>query len=174
VLVRFTLNGAPVEVTISDRDVLADTLRDKCGLTALHLGCEHGSCGACTINLDGKPVRCCLVLTAGCDGRIVTTLEGLSDDPCMQIIKRNFHQYHALQCGFCTPGMLMTARDLVQRYDMLNESEIRHYLAGQICRCTGYVGIVAAILNSHREYHSGSQSPPAKPSVAAPQALTSR
>lgn len=153
-LVQLVLNGKDVKLEVSGREILADTLREQCALTAVHLGCEHGSCGACTVDLDGSPARSCLVLTASCEGRAVTTLEGLAKESLMQIIKSCFHHAHALQCGFCTPGMLITARDIVLRHEALEEAHVRHALAGQICRCTGYVGIVSAIIRAHGEYHS--------------------
>jgi carbon-monoxide dehydrogenase small subunit len=149
--VTFTLNNRPTTQHVEPRDTLADHLRDQHGLTALHLGCESGACGACTVNLDGKPIRSCLILTALCEGRHIDTLEGLHDDPLMQTIKRCFHEEHALQCGYCTPGMLMTARDIIQRHKHLDEKTIRNELAGQICRCTGYTGIVNAILKASKE-----------------------
>ena len=146
---ELAVNGVRRAIEAEARETLADTLREREGLTGLHLGCEHGSCGACTVTLDGAPVRSCLVLTAMCEGRVVQTLEGLRDDPTMQALKRSFHECHALQCGFCTPGMLMTARDILLRFPRLDEATVRRELAGQICRCTGYVGIVAAILAAH-------------------------
>jgi carbon-monoxide dehydrogenase small subunit len=144
-----TVNGRPARIEAEARETLADTLRERLGLTGLHLGCEHGSCGACTVLVDGAPARSCLVLTAMCEGRAVDTLEGLKADPAMLSLKRAFHECHALQCGFCTPGMLITARDILLRYEVLDEATVRRELAGQICRCTGYVGIVAAILAAH-------------------------
>jgi carbon-monoxide dehydrogenase small subunit len=144
-----TVNGRPARIAAEARETLADTLRERLGLTGLHLGCEHGSCGACTVLVDGAPVRSCLVLTAMCEGRAVETLEGLPADAAMLALKQAFHECHALQCGFCTPGMLMTARDILLRFPALDEATVRRELAGQICRCTGYVGIVAAILAAH-------------------------
>jgi carbon-monoxide dehydrogenase small subunit len=147
--VRLTLNGKPQGYDLEPRETLADSLRERSGLTALHLGCEHGACGACTVLLDGAPVRSCLVLTAMCESRTVRTLEGLRDDPTMIALKRAFHECHSLQCGFCTPGMLVAAWDIVRRHRVLDAAMVRHALAGQICRCTGYVGIVNAILQAH-------------------------
>jgi carbon-monoxide dehydrogenase small subunit len=144
-----TLNGRAASFDAEARETLADTLRERAGLTALHLGCEHGSCGACTVLVDGAPVRSCLVLTGQCEGRAVVTLEGLAADPVMTALKAAFHECHALQCGFCTPGMLMTGRDIIRRFPVLDAATVRRELAGQICRCTGYVGIVAAIVAAH-------------------------
>ncbi len=145
----FTLNRQDATFDAEPREMLCDTLRERAGLTGLHLGCEHGSCGACTVSLDGAAVRSCLVLTASCEGRDVSTLEGLRNDARMRAVKQAFHECHALQCGFCTPGMLMTAHDMIGRHTVLDGATVRRELAGQICRCTGYVGIVAAILQAH-------------------------
>ncbi|MBP0495719.1 (2Fe-2S)-binding protein [Pararoseomonas indoligenes] len=139
------VNGTTRAVEAEPRDTLADTLRDGAALTALHLGCEGGSCGACTVLLDGEPVRSCIVLAVTVEGREVRTLEGLAGDSVTEALKRAFHEEHALQCGYCTPGMLVTARDILRRFPGPDEAMIRRELAGQICRCTGYMGIVAAI-----------------------------
>lgn len=154
--VTFTLNGRPARHEVEPRSTLAELLRDDCALTGLHLGCEHGSCGACTVLIDGAAGRSCLMLTALCEGRVVQTLEGLRNDPAMRVLKRSFHECHALQCGFCTPGMLMIAYDMIRRHAVLDEATVRLGLAGQICRCTGYVGIVVAILRAHVELHAAS------------------
>src|SRR5262245_41266705 len=108
--VSLTLNGAKVAHEVEPRTTLADFVRERCGLTATHLGCEHGACGACTVVIDGAASRACLILAAMCDGRAVETLEGLRDDPVMALLRKHFHERHALQCGFCTPGMLIMAR----------------------------------------------------------------
>jgi carbon-monoxide dehydrogenase small subunit len=139
------LNGAPVTRDIEDRTSLADFLREDCGLTATHLGCEHGACGACSVVVDGLLTRACLKFAVQCDGGAVTTLEGLNEDAVMAALRDAFHRSHALQCGFCTPGMLITARDLLLRKPDPTEAQIRDALAGNICRCTGYAGIVHAI-----------------------------
>ena len=139
------VNGAMRAVEAKARDTLADTLRDGAALTALHLGCEGGSCGACTVLLDGEPVRSCIVLAVAAEGREIRTLEGLAGDPVTEALKRAFHEEHALQCGYCPPGMLVTARDILRRFPRPDETTVRRELAGQICRCTGYMGIVAAI-----------------------------
>jgi carbon-monoxide dehydrogenase small subunit len=141
-----TLNGSKVTQVIEPRENLADFLRERCGLTATHLGCEHGACGACTVVVDGQATRSCITLAAMCDGRSVQTLEGLRNEPLMEVLRRHFHHAHALQCGFCTPGMLVTARDILQRHRRPDEKTVRHELSGQICRCTGYAGIVEAIV----------------------------
>jgi aerobic-type carbon monoxide dehydrogenase small subunit (CoxS/CutS family)/carbon monoxide dehydrogenase subunit G len=120
-------------------------VRDELLLTGTHLGCEHGVCGACTLMLDGRPVRSCLTLAAACAGADVRTIEGFEDDSLMAALRRAFKRHHALQCGYCTPGMLVTAYDIVRRFPGASETRIRIELAGNLCRCTGYAGIVAAI-----------------------------
>jgi len=149
--VTIELNGEKVAHAIEPRESLADFVRERCGLTATHLGCEHGACGACTLLVDGEPTRACLMLAAMCDGRSVATLEGLRQDPAVEVLRRHFHQSHAVQCGFCTPGMLISARDILRRFRAPDERTIRHELSGQICRCTGYAGIVKAILAAGQE-----------------------
>jgi carbon-monoxide dehydrogenase small subunit len=153
--VDLELNGERIVDEIEPRLSLADFLRDRHGLTATHLGCEHGACGACTVLVDGQATRSCLSLTAMCDGRVITTLEGLRNDPVMALLRKHFHESHALQCGFCTPGMLMMARDILGRHPQADEATIRHELSGQICRCTGYANIVKAIAAAGRELTGG-------------------
>ncbi len=140
-----TVNGAVVRRTVAPRTHLADFLREDLLLTATHLGCEHGVCGACTVLVDGQPVRACLTFAALCDGAAVQTLEGLQDDPVMVALRAAFTAEHALQCGYCTPGMLATARDIVLRLPAADDDRVRLELAGNLCRCTGYNGIVKAI-----------------------------
>jgi carbon-monoxide dehydrogenase small subunit len=140
-----TVNGERVEAAVEPRTHLADFLREACHLTGTHLGCEHGVCGACTVLLDGVPVRGCITLAVACEGAAVTSVEGFADDPLMIRLRQAFTRDHALQCGFCTPGMLIAAYDIVRRMPGASEAEIRNELAGNICRCTGYMGIVAAI-----------------------------
>jgi len=139
------INGVEVRDDVPPRLSLADFLRDRRNLTGTHLGCEHGVCGACTVLVDGEPARSCLMLAVACDERQVETIEGFAGDMVMAALRRNFHQHHALQCGYCTPGMLITARDLILRRRAGSEREIREGLAGNICRCTGYTNIVTAI-----------------------------
>jgi carbon-monoxide dehydrogenase small subunit len=150
-LLTIELNGAQAAHDVEPRQTLADFLRDRCRLTAIHLGCEHGACGACTVVVDGKPTRSCLRLAVMCNGQSVQTLEGLQDDPVMEVLRRCFHEYHALQCGFCTPGMLVMARDILLRVPNPDEKTVRHQLSGHICRCTGYAGIVNAIVAAGKE-----------------------
>lgn len=141
-----TINGAAVRLAIEPRESLSDVIRDRLDLTGTHVGCDHGACGACTVLLDGVPVRACIVLAARCDGHAVTTIEGTRGDPFMAVLRRHFHESHAVQCGFCTPGMLFMAADILRRHPDPTEATVRAQLSGQICRCTGYAGIVAAIL----------------------------
>ena len=150
--IRLRINGAAVEDDVPPRLSLADFLRERRNLTGTHLGCEHGVCGACTMLVDGEPARSCLMLAVACDEREITTIEGFADDTVMQALRRNFHQHHALQCGYCTPAMLITARDLILRQRAGSEREIRDGLAGNICRCTGYTNIVTAIAEAAKEF----------------------
>jgi aerobic carbon-monoxide dehydrogenase small subunit len=143
--IRLRLNGAAIVDDAPPRLSLADFLRERRNLTGTHLGCEHGVCGACTVLVDGEPARACLMLAVGCDERRVETIEGFAGDPIMLALRDTFHRRHGLQCGFCTPAMLITARDLIRRGQAGSERQIRAGLAGNICRCTGYTNIVAAI-----------------------------
>jgi carbon-monoxide dehydrogenase small subunit len=143
--VTLTVNGRQVAAMVEPRMHLADFLREHCHLTGTHLGCEHGVCGACTVLIDGEPVRSCIAFTVACDGQEVRTIEGFEDDPLMARLREAFTREHGLQCGFCTPGMLIASRDIVQRLPRADEERIRTELAGNLCRCTGYRGIVAAV-----------------------------
>jgi carbon-monoxide dehydrogenase small subunit len=143
--IAIELNGQPFAREVSARTHLADLIREEGRLTGTHLGCEHGVCGACTVLLDGKPVRSCITFAAACDGAKITTVEGYDEDPVMALLRAAFSRHHALQCGYCTPGMLATARDIVLRWPEADEARIRLELSGNLCRCTGYMGIVAAI-----------------------------
>ena len=142
-----TINGERVEASIDPRLSLADFLREKLHLTGTHIGCEHSVCGACTIHLDGVSARSCITLAAACDGHDVKTIEGFEDDSTMSAIRTEFSREHALQCGYCSPGMLMTSYDLVTRFPGLDEADIRREMSGNLCRCTGYQGIVRALQN---------------------------
>lgn len=143
--ISLTVNGRAVTGTVEPRTQLSEFLRENLNLTGTHVGCEQGVCGACTILVDGKPQRSCISYGGDCDGGVVTTIEGFDDDPLMDELRNAFSRHHALQCGFCTPGMLVTARDIVVRYGESDPARIREELSGNICRCTGYVGIVEAI-----------------------------
>jgi len=150
------LNGVKVADEIEPRETLADFLRDRRRLTATHLGCEHGACGACTVLVNGKVTRSCLRLAVMCDGSAVQTLEGFRDDRIMETLRRHFHECHALQCGFCTPGMLVMARDILLRLPSPNAETVRIQLSGQICRCTGYANIINAVVAAGREIGNAS------------------
>ncbi len=143
--VTLSVNGRSVTCDTAPRTHLADFIRDQVGLTGTHLGCEHGVCGACVVLVDGEPVRSCITFAVACEGRSVTTIEGHGDDPVMTRLRRAFTEHHALQCGYCTTGMLATARDIVLRLPQADERRIRAELSGNICRCTGYQGIVDAV-----------------------------
>ncbi len=143
--VTLKVNGTTVSHDVEPRLHLADFLRENVLLTGTHLGCEQGACGACTILLDGDPVRSCIVYAVACEGREVETIEGLDSDETMVELRAAMTKHHGLQCGFCTPGMMLTARDIVKRVPDAGEQRIRQELSGNICRCTGYMGIVAAI-----------------------------
>jgi carbon-monoxide dehydrogenase small subunit len=143
--IALTVNARAVDASVEPRTHLADFLRDGLHLTGTHLGCEHGVCGACTLLLDDMPARACITYAVACDGARVTTIEGLDDDEIMIELRAAFSREHALQCGYCTPGMLISARDLVRRLPSADERSIRVGLSGNLCRCTGYVGIVRAV-----------------------------
>jgi carbon-monoxide dehydrogenase small subunit len=149
--VSLTVNGQAVRADIAPRTHLADFLREQRVLTGTHLGCEHGVCGACTLLIDDAPARSCIAFAAALDGASVTTIEGLEHDPVMVALRAAFTAEHALQCGYCTPGMLVTARDIVLRLPDADEARIRLELSGNLCRCTGYAGIVRAIRRVLRE-----------------------
>jgi carbon-monoxide dehydrogenase small subunit len=139
------INGRSVKAQVEPRLNLVDFLREHQYLTATHIGCEHGVCGACTVLIDGAPARSCLTFAVAADRAAITTLEGFENDPVMNVLREQFSAHHALQCGFCTPGMLMTARDIITRLPDADEKRIRLEMSGNLCRCTGYVGIVEAV-----------------------------
>ena len=150
--IALTVNGKSVEASVQPRTHLADFLREHLRLTGTNLGCEHGVCGACTLMIDGAPARSCITFAVACEGADVRTIEGLDEDPLMDALREAFSAEHALQCGYCTPGMLMSARDVVTRLPAADEARVREELAGNLCRCTGYVGIVRAILSVLEQY----------------------
>ena len=152
---RLTVNGAPVEAAIEARLTLADLLRDELGLTGTHLGCEHGVCGACTVLLDGEAVRSCLVLAVQAEGRAVRTVEGLADGDQLGPVQQAFWEAHGFQCGFCTPGFVMTTVALLEENPTADEAEIREALSGNICRCTGHPSIVDGVLLAVRRLNEG-------------------
>ncbi len=144
--VSFTVNDQPHEVEVEPRRLLADVLRENLGLTGTHLGCEHGVCGACTVLVDGQPQRSCLLFAVQLDGAEIETVEGLAaDEQGFHPLQTAFWEKHGLQCGFCTPGFLMSSKELLERNPDPSDDEIREGLAGNLCRCTGYVHIVDAV-----------------------------
>jgi carbon-monoxide dehydrogenase small subunit len=143
--VRLRVNGAEHERSVEVRKSLADFLRDDLDLTGTHVGCEHGVCGACTVLLEGEPVRSCLLLAVQADGASLTTVEGLADGERLHPLQQAFWDHHGLQCGFCTPGILLTAKALLEENPHPSEEEIREAISGNLCRCTGYHFIVEAI-----------------------------
>lgn len=143
--VSMTVNGREVSADVEPRSLLVHFLRDELRLTGTHVGCESGYCGACTVHIDGKPVKSCMVLTAQAAGSVITTIEGLADSQALHPVQEGFWERHGLQCGFCTSGMIMTAAALLDANDSPTEDEIRHGLEGNLCRCTGYHNIVRAV-----------------------------
>jgi carbon-monoxide dehydrogenase small subunit len=155
VVVRLTVNGEERRGFAEPRLLLADFLRHELGLTGTHVGCEQGVCGACSIRLDGELVRSCLLFAIQAEGASIETVEGLAPGEDLHPIQQAYHEQHGLQCGFCTPGLLLATVDLLERNPSPSEEEIRDYLAGNICRCTGYVGVVAAVQEAARKLEAG-------------------
>ena len=153
--VRLRVNGAVRSGRCEPRKLLVDFLREHLRLTGTHAGCEHGSCGACTILFDGEAVRACLLLAVQADGAELVTVEGLAKEGKLHPLQQAFHEQHALQCGFCTPGMLITLTELLADNSDPSEAEIRRAISGNICRCTGYQSIVAAALQAARALREG-------------------
>ena len=143
--ISFKVNGRSYERLVEPRMLLSDFLRDELNLTGTHVGCEHGVCGACTVLVDGDSMRSCLCLAVQMNGREITTVEGLGTPDDLSLLQEKFREHHALQCGFCTPGMLMTAADLLSKNEHMTDEELREGLSGNLCRCTGYVHIVKAV-----------------------------
>ncbi|MCE0505015.1 MULTISPECIES: (2Fe-2S)-binding protein [unclassified Roseivivax] len=153
--VRFTLNGRPVSARVQPRMLLTDVLRHEIGATGTHVGCEHGVCGACTVQIDGEPVRACLMLAQQAEGCEVRTVEGLATDDALTSLQEAFREHFALQCGFCTAGILMTLDALFLRQPDADEGAIREALSGHLCRCTGYAPIVQAALAARNRIKGG-------------------
>jgi carbon-monoxide dehydrogenase small subunit len=153
-----TINGKKLQSAVEPRTSLADLLREELRLTATHLGCEQGVCGACTVLIDGQPARACITLAVAADGSEIRTLEGLDQDRLMAVLKDAFEDKHGLQCGFCTPGMLISAWDLIRRKADLSDADIRIAMSGNLCRCTGYQGIVRSIASAAKIWNEGSSS----------------
>jgi carbon-monoxide dehydrogenase small subunit len=152
---KFEVNGKAVEVDVEPRMSLADCLRHELQLTGTHVGCEHGVCGACTVLIDGEAVRSCLTLAVQAEGRKIVTVEGLSDDDALSPLQAAFRRHNALQCGFCTPGMITTAHALLSEEPDCDAERVREVLSGNICRCTGYIPIVEAVLEARAAYKNG-------------------
>jgi carbon-monoxide dehydrogenase small subunit len=146
--IKLQVNGQPVHAHVSVRQHLGDFLRESQGFKGTHIGCEHGVCGACTVQVDGRAVRSCLTLAVQADAAQVFTIEGLSDDPVVRALQDSFVRCHAMQCGFCTAGMLLTAAELLQAQLEPSRDEVREYLSGNYCRCTGYESIVNAVMDA--------------------------
>ncbi len=144
--ISVTINGTVLEINVAARTSLADMLRQHCKLTGTHVGCEHGVCGACTVQIDGVAVRSCLMFAVQVDGKDVRTVEGLATGQDLHPLQTAFHEYHGLQCGFCTPGILMTLEEFLREVPAPTEEDVREALSGNICRCTGYQAIVDATL----------------------------
>jgi len=151
--VRVTVNGVAYERTVEPRMLLSDFIRHELGLTGTHVGCEHGVCGACTILFDGEPIRSCLMFAVQADGHEIMTVEGLATDGQLHPLQEAFHEAHALQCGFCTPGFLMTLKPFVETHPRPSEKEIREAISGNLCRCTGYQHIVEAVKLAAENIH---------------------
>jgi carbon-monoxide dehydrogenase small subunit len=139
------VNGQAYEIRVEPRRTLADALREDCGLTGTHLGCEHGVCGACTVLVDGDPVRSCLMFAVQAEGAAIRTVEGLANGDELHPLQQAFWDHHGLQCGFCTPGFLMLAAGVLEQQPTIGDEELRHVLASNLCRCTGYQNIIKAV-----------------------------
>ena len=150
--VDLVVNGIPRRAEVPARRLLSDCLRHDLGLTGTHVGCEHGVCGACTVLVNGDAVRSCLILAVQAEGAKVVTVEGLSNDADLTPLQKSFRKHHALQCGFCTPGMITTAHALLSEEPDCDADRVREVLSGNICRCTGYIGIVEAVLDARSAY----------------------
>jgi carbon-monoxide dehydrogenase small subunit len=155
-VVRLTVNGEERRGIAEPRTLLADFLRHELGLTGTHLGCEQGVCGACSVRMDGELVRSCTLFAVQAEGASIETVEGLATGEELHPVQQAYHEQHGLQCGFCTPGLLLATVDLLERNASPSEAEIRDYLSGNICRCTGYVGIVASVREAARKLGGGS------------------
>lgn len=153
---RFTLNGKPFIVDVAPEVLLSELLREQLDLTGTHVGCDTSQCGACVVHLNGDAVKSCTVLAVAVDGACITTIEGLAADDSGELhpMQRAFHEHHGLQCGFCTAGMIMTVLDLVRHNPQPSEADVRHWLEGNLCRCTGYQNIVASVLAGAAAMHA--------------------
>jgi carbon-monoxide dehydrogenase small subunit len=155
--IDITINGKPVAMEIEPELLLVDLLRERLGLTGTHVGCDTSQCGACNVLVDGKAMKSCTMLAASAAGASVTTIEGLANGSGLHPMQAAFHENHGLQCGFCTPGMVMTAIELAERNPEPSEAEVRHWLEGNLCRCTGYQNIVASVMDGARRLHAAKE-----------------
>ena len=154
--VRLKVNGRDYELRLAPRMTLLDAIRDECGLTGTHMGCEHGVCGACTVLLDGAPIRACLMFAVQADGAAIRTVEGLATGDTLHPVQRAFIAHHGVQCGFCTPGFLMLAAGVLEREPRISDDELLEVLSSNLCRCTGYQNIVTAVRAAIAECRVGS------------------
>jgi len=155
--IDFTLNGKPVSLDAAPHELLADVVRERLGLTGTHVGCDTSQCGACVVHIDGASVKSCTVLAVTLSGASVTTIEGLAKNGTLHPMQQAFHENHGLQCGFCTPGMIMSAVDYAQRNPALTPEGVRRWLDGNICRCTGYQNIVASVMAGTEAMQAGTK-----------------
>ena len=149
--ITLTVNGRNYTIAVEPRRTLADAIREDCGLTGTHIGCEHGVCGACTVLVDGEPVRSCLMFAAQADGKPIRTVEGLAKDGKLHVMQQAFMDHHGLQCGFCTPGFLMLAVGVLEREPEISDENLLDVLSSNLCRCTGYQNIVKAVRAAAQE-----------------------
>src|SRR3954471_16029930 len=163
VRVSMTVNGTQESAEVEPRLLLVHFLRETLGLTGTHVGCDTSNCGACTVHLNGEAVKSCTLLAVQAEGAEVKTIEGMGQEGALHPLQEAFWEHHGLQCGYCTPGMIMAAADLLQRNSSPDEQEVREALAGNLCRCTGYHNIVKAVLAAAKAPHAGSAEPPASP-----------
>ncbi len=154
--VTLSINGRDYPLRLEPRRTLLDAIRDECGLTGTHMGCEHGVCGACTVLLDGQPIRACLMFAVQAEGAAIRTIEGLAAGDALNPVQRAFIAHHGVQCGFCTPGFLMLATGVLARDPDISDDELREVLSSNLCRCTGYQNIVAAVRAAIAEMREGS------------------
>jgi len=154
-VIQLRVNGRIHAGMAEPRTLLSDFLRHGLGLTGTHVGCEHGVCGACTVRIDGEMARSCLVLAIQVEGAEIETVEGLAPDGVLHPIQQSFHEQHGLQCGFCTPGLLLATQTLLERNPDPSEEEVREYLSGNVCRCTGYIGVVDSVLDAAKRLQAG-------------------
>ncbi len=143
--VKISVNGTVYEALVEPRKLLSDFIREECGLTGTHIGCEQGICGSCTVLINGSPARSCLIFAVQCDGEKVQTVEGVAEQPLGKILADSFRDHHALQCGYCTPGILVSSYNMIKENERPNREEVADMLSGHICRCTGYISIIDAI-----------------------------